>query len=95
MANYAFNHDTNKINECLGIEEAKLEKLFDASKRSLMAAFVTDDSIDNTGKMIEMCINLGQPQSVVEALLLGFYLGKGEASMRQLQGKISALMDKS
>ena len=94
MASYAFNHDTNKIDECLGIGDEQSKKLLEAAKHSVIAAFLTDDSIDDAGKMIEMCINLGQPKNVVEAIFLGFHLGRGEAKMIQLQGKMSALMDK-
>lgn len=89
---YAFNHDTQKINEAMGIDEQRSDELLSASKKAVFAAFVSDDKINDTVKMIELCINEGQPKNIVEALFMGFHLGRGEVKISELARKMQAML---
>jgi hypothetical protein len=85
---YAFNHDENSISGVTGISDQRINELAKAAQKTVMAAYFVDDAISDTGRALEMLINEGDPQTVVEALVLGQMFGKAEGKMKEVAKKL-------
>lgn len=79
-----FNHGTRLLSDGLNIEESRFDQLNEIAKDTVLRAFFFDMEMNDKLKMLEFAINEAAPKGEIEAMILGYMIGRGEAQAHEI-----------